>query len=198
MARATADAGPARILAVMADPGWPPTSDQIDAARNGDTVVLGAILSSGYPKLVAFYCGMGLRWADAEELASESLEGMVRNLPRLREAAAFEGWFWTVARNRMRSRFRRSGRVERELEYGPVEDPAELAVTVDEYSAIREAMAQLPPRDREILWLREVEGLSHEEIGSRLSMATGATRVAALRARRRLEEAYARLHPETD
>ena len=103
-----------------------------------------------------------------------------------------------MARNRMRSRFRRSGRVERELQYGPVPDPADLAVTIDEYSAIRRALVQLPLRDRQILWLREVEGLSHEEIGGRLSMATGATRVAALRARRRLEEAYARLHPEND
>jgi RNA polymerase sigma-70 factor, ECF subfamily len=182
----------------MADSGWPPSTEEIDRARSGDDRVLGAILAAGYPKLVAFYRGMGLRWADAEELASEALEGMVRNLPKLREAAAFEGWFWTVARNRMRSRFRKSGRRERELEYGPVADPADLAAMVDEHEAIRTALAQLPDRDRQILWLREVEGLSHEEIGTRLSMATGATRVAALRARRRLEEAYARLHPETD
>lgn len=182
----------------MADRGWPPSLADVEAAISGDTRAVGSILTIGYPKLVAFYRGMGIRWADAEELASEALEGMVRNLPRLREPAAFEGWFWTVARNRMRSRFRRSGRTERELEYAPVDDPADLAARVDEHSAIRRALAELPARDREILWLREVEGLSHEEIGGRLSMATGATRVAALRARRRLEEAYARLHPETD
>jgi RNA polymerase sigma-70 factor, ECF subfamily len=182
----------------MAQPGWPPSTAEVEAARDGDTRMLGAILSMGYPKLVAFYRGMGLRWVDAEELASEALEGMVRNLPRLREPAAFEGWFWTVARNRMRSQFRRSGRRERELEYGPVDDPADLAAMVDEHSAIRTALAELPERDRQILWLREVEGLSHEEIGTRLALATGAARVAALRARRKLEEAYARLHPETD
>jgi RNA polymerase sigma-70 factor, ECF subfamily len=182
----------------MAERGWPPSLAEVEAAREGDTQVLGVILAAGYPKLVAFYRGMGLRWADAEELASEAMEGMVRNLPRLREAAAFEGWFWTVARNRMRSQFRRSGRKDRELEYAPVDDPADLAAMVDEHTAIRIALAQLPERDRQILWLREVEGLSHEEIGTRLSLATGATRVAALRARRKLEEAYARLHPETD
>ncbi len=179
-------------------PGWPPDPIHIENARDGDTDALGDILAIGYPKLVAFYRGMGIRWADSEELASEALEGMVKGIGRLREPAAFEGWFWTIARNRMRSKFRRQRRVERELEYGPVDDPADLATRVDEHSAVRQAMAQLGERDREILWLREVEGLSHEEIGGRLSMATGATRVAALRARRRLEEAYARLHPETD
>ncbi|MDH4307786.1 MAG: sigma-70 family RNA polymerase sigma factor [Acidimicrobiia bacterium] len=176
--------------------GWPPSHAQIEAARSGDDDALGTILSLGYPKIVSFYRGMGLRWADAEEVASEALEGMVRNLPKLREAAAFEGWFWTVARNRMRSRFRKSSRVERELEYGLVDDPADLAAATDEHAAIRAALDQLPERDRQILWLREVEGLTHEEIASRLAMATGATRVAALRARRRLEEIYAKLHPE--
>jgi len=179
-------------------PGWPPAADHVTRARDGDTEALGEILALGYPKLVAFYRGMGIRWADSEELASEAMEGMVKGIGRLREPVAFEGWFWTIARNRMRSKFRRQRRVERELEYGPVDDPAELAAQVDEYSAIRQAMAALGERDRQILWLREVEGLSHEEIGGRLSMATGATRVAALRARRRLEESYARLHPETD
>lgn len=179
-------------------PGWPPQAEDVLRARGGDNDALGAILALGYPKLVAFYRGMGLRHADSEELASEALEGMVKGIGRLREADAFEGWFWTIARNRMRSKFRRQRRVERELEYAPVDDPADLAATVDEYSAIREALGLLGERDRQILWLREVEGLSHEEIGSKLSMATGATRVAALRARRRLEEAYARLHPETD
>jgi RNA polymerase sigma-70 factor (ECF subfamily) len=141
---------------------------------------------------------MGLKWADAEEVASEAMEGMVKGISRLRAPEAFEGWFWTIARYRMRSSFRRKTRIERELEYAPVPDPADLAAEVDEHAAIRTALGMLGDRDRQIIWLREVEGLSHDEIGSRLEMATGAVRVAALRARRRLEEAYSRLHPETD
>ena len=45
-------------------------------------------------------------------------------------------------------------------------------------------------KDRELLWLREVEGLSYEEIGGRLSAAAGTVRVACHRARKRLERAY--------
>lgn len=175
---------------------WPPDTADVTAARDGDTTLLGEILTIGYPKLVAFYRGMGLPYAEAEDLASEACEGMVRNLRRLREPAAFEAWFWTIARNRVRSRLRRRGRIERELEYAPVDQPDDLVLEADEHRLIRAALSELSPRDRQILWLREVEGLSHEEIAGRLGVATGAIRVAALRARRRLEEIYVRLHPE--
>jgi RNA polymerase sigma factor (sigma-70 family) len=158
--------------------------------------VLGEILAAGFPRLVAFYRGMGLRHAECEDLASEAMEGMVRNISGLREAAAFEGWFWTVARNRLRSTLRKKGRVEKELEYAPVDDPADLVVARSEHAVVRTALARLPERDRVILWLREVEGLSYDEIGGRVAMATGAVRVAALRARRRLEAIYAEIHPE--
>lgn len=171
-------------------PNWPPHSDAVAAARDGNRDRLGEILLDGFPRLVGFYRGMGLSNADAEELASEALEGMVRSIRRLREPDAFEGWFWTVARNRLRSRLRRKGRTERELEYGPVEDPESIVLVREEHREVRRALERLSRRDREILWLREVEQLSHEEIAGRLSMKAGAVRVAVLRARRRLTEVY--------
>jgi len=170
--------------------GWPPSRTHIERAREGDPDVLGSILLDGFPRLVAFYRGMGLSKADSEELASEAVEGMVKSIRRLREPDAFEGWFWTIARNRLRSRLRRKGRVERELEYGPVDDPESIVMARQEHVAIRVAMERLSERDRQILWLREVEQLSHDEIAHRLTMRPGAVRVAVLRARRRLTEIY--------
>jgi RNA polymerase sigma-70 factor, ECF subfamily len=171
--------------------GWPPPRQSIENARNGDNDALGEMLVNGFPRLVAFYRGMGLSKADSEELASEAVEGMVKSIRRLREPDAFEGWFWTIARNRVRSRIRRKGRTERELEYGPVDDPESIVMIREEHQTIRAALAHLSPRDREILWLREVEQLTHEEVANRLEMRPGAVRVAALRARRRLVEFYA-------
>lgn len=176
---------------------WPPSVDRVTAARDGDRVELGSILAEGFPKIVAFYRGSGLRHADADELASEALEGMVRNLPKLREPAAFEAWFWSVARNRFRSKLRTKGREERELEYGMVDTPEDLVIATEEHQKIREALKLLSGKDRQVLWLREVEGLTHDEIATRLEMATGAVRVAALRARRRLADVYKGLHPES-
>lgn len=179
------------------DTQWPPVRATIEAAVAGDDLALAAILASGFPKLVAFYRGMGLPHSDAEDVASEACEGVVRNLRRLRDPASFEAWFWTIGRNRFRTRLRRKGRIERELDHVPVGDPAESVVEFEEHGFIREALSRLSDRDRAILWLREVEQLSHEEISGRLGLATGAVRVAALRARRRLESAYEELTEES-
>ncbi|MFP5333231.1 MAG: RNA polymerase sigma factor [Acidimicrobiia bacterium] len=171
--------------------GWPPSRPLVESARAGDPDALGSILVAGFPRLVAFYRGMGLSHADSEEIASQAVEGMVKSIRRLREPDAFEGWFWTIARNRLRSRLRTKGRLERELDYGPVDDPESIVVVREEHVFIRSALEQLPSRDRQILWLREVEQLDYDDIATRLTMRPGAVRVAALRARRRLEELYA-------
>ena len=58
-----------------------------------------------------------------------------------------------------------------------------------EHAEIREAFASLRPRDRELLWLREVVGLGYADIAGRFSLREGAVRIAVMRARQRLEEA---------
>lgn len=178
-----------------AEDRWPPDADSVAAARAGDAAALGGILMAGFPRLVAFYRGAGLSASDAEELAGETTEGIVRSFPRLRDVAAFEGWFWTIARNRLRTRLHTLRRSLNEPAYPPVPDPGDLAVEAEEHAAIRQALARLSPRDRMILWLREVEGLDYDEIGGRLTLPGASVRVAALRARRRLEAAYRELDP---
>jgi RNA polymerase sigma-70 factor (ECF subfamily) len=74
--------------------------------------------------------------------------------------------------------------------------PEELSIEREEHRRILAALAQLSPRDRELLWLREVEGLDYGEIGGRIGSAIGTVRVAIHRARRRLEEIY--LQDESD
>ena len=60
----------------------------------------------------------------------------------------------------------------------------------DEHRRIRLALENLSPKDRELLWLREVEGLEYDDIARRLGATAGTVRVACHRARRRLEAAY--------
>jgi RNA polymerase sigma-70 factor (ECF subfamily) len=162
----------------------------VEAAVSGDRQALHDILAHGYPRLVGFYIGVGLNRHEADELAAESSLMVVSSISRLRAPQAFEAWFWAIARNRLRTTFRRR-RSPRpvDTEISPP-TPEEAAIVSEEHARIRVAMESLTPRDRELLWLREVEGLSYEEIGSRLGSAVGTVRVACHRARQRLEEAY--------
>lgn len=172
---------------------WPPAQRQVAEAQAGNRVALGELLAEGYPRLVAFYLGMGLTRPEAEDLASETCENVIRGIGRLREVTSFEAWFWSIARNRFRTALRKRGRRATELAHGAGSGPEHAAVDSEDHAHIRAAFALLSTKDRQLLWLREVEGLSYEDIGRRFGSRPGAVRVAAHRARQRLEEAYKKI-----
>jgi RNA polymerase sigma-70 factor (ECF subfamily) len=55
---------------------------------------------------------------------------------------------------------------------------------------VRETLLELPPRDRALLVLREVYGLTGEETAAALKMTPNAAKVALFRARERFRAAY--------
>lgn len=169
---------------------WPPHSDTVRQAIAGDNRALTEILFLGHPRVVSFFLGLGLDTHNADELAAESAEAVVQGISRLREPQAFEAWFWSIARNRLRNFYRRRRRARPTDAMISPATPEELSIEKEEHRRILAALLQLSPRDRELLWLREVEGLEYEEIGGRIGSAIGTVRVAIHRARRRLEEIY--------
>lgn len=171
---------------------WPPPPENVRAAQSGDEAILTGIAAAGIPKLVAFYRGLGMRPHDAEDLAGDACEAVFRTLPRLRDVERFEPWFWRIARSKYYDEIRRIKRpVAPQLDHDQMhDDPSDLAVLSDEHAAVRRAFEILRPRDRELLWMRDVVGLGYPEIAGRLTLKEGAVRIAVMRARRRLEEAY--------
>ena len=171
---------------------WPPSLEAVEVARGGDQQILTGIITAAIPKLVAFYLGKGIRRHDAEDLASDACEAMVRSLPGLRNAGRFEPWFWRIARSKLYDHLRAKQKPEpRPVETsGMFDDPSDLMIISDDHRQVRDAFATLSPRDRELLWMRDVVGLSYGEISGRLRLTQGAIRIAVMRARRRLEEAF--------
>lgn len=146
--------------------------------------------------MVAFFRYSGLTGDEAEDLASDVMERVIRKLPNLRDPRAFEAWLWTIARNRLAGYMRRQRSRPYEAPSPQGMEPAEHLALAEEHRMIREALTRLTERDRQLLWLREVEGMSYAGIGGRLGAATGAVRVALHRARRRLEAAYQEVENE--
>ncbi len=160
------------------------------AGGRGDTSSLSVIMRGGFPRLIAFYLGVGLGRHEAEELSAETCEAVVTRIDRLRAPEAFEAWFWSIARNRLRTLFRRRRAARPTDAMVSPSTPEEISIEGDEHRRIRIALISLSPKDRELLWLREVEGLEYEDIASRFGVAAGTVRVACHRARRRLEAIY--------
>ncbi|MBK5267041.1 MAG: sigma-70 family RNA polymerase sigma factor [Acidimicrobiia bacterium] len=176
---------------------WPPSVQAIERAQAGDSEALADILRSGHPRLVAYFAGSGPQRADAEDLAAHTLEAVVTSIHKLKNPLAFEGWFWQIARYSFRGWIRRTRRPARfEPSYTPGADPEDAVHLSDEHAQIRTALEALSPKDRSLLWLRDVEELSYEEIGGRVGSTVGTVRVAYHRARKRLEETYGALEQD--
>jgi RNA polymerase sigma factor (sigma-70 family) len=75
-------------------------------------------------------------------------------------------------------------------------DPEREALRSERADLVRKALRRLPNRYRTCLLMREAEGLSCEEIGSRLQLSSGAVRTTLCRARQRLRSEYVALGGE--
>jgi RNA polymerase sigma-70 factor (ECF subfamily) len=142
---------------------------------------------------------------DAQDVMQESLAALVRTLPRWRGDSALSTWAYSVARNTCgRMRRRRAGAPQR-LE--SLEDEATNAAVLKvaapgpdparefERNALRRALdaalAALPAAQREVVVLRDVEGLSTREVAATLGLAEEAVKSRLHRGRLALRRALA-------
>ncbi len=75
-------------------------------------------------------------------------------------------------------------------------DPEREVLRSERADLVRRALRRLPTRYRTCLLMREAEGLSCEEIGTRLQLSSGAVRTTLCRARQRLKAEYVALGGE--
>jgi RNA polymerase sigma factor (sigma-70 family) len=129
--------------------------------------------------------------ADAEEVTQTAFLDAFRALRRGHEPEMPRAWMYGIARNAARRRYRTLSRRPREVELGPalVEELAE-AEDGPWVDAIRAAFANLRPNYRDVLFLREVEGLSYTEIAERMELSQSAVETLLFRARRSLRELF--------
>jgi RNA polymerase sigma-70 factor (ECF subfamily) len=127
---------------------------------------------------------------DARDAVSESFTRMVQSLDRLDATKVSpEAWCFGILHHVVVDQQRTSYRRRRPL---PVEPPAPTPEPVDalvlgvDHEGMRAAFARLAPRDRDLLELRVVAGLTADEVASVLGMKPGAVRMAQARALDRL------------
>jgi RNA polymerase sigma factor (sigma-70 family) len=136
---------------------------------------------------------------DAVQQTFLSAQRALLNGSSPRDAAA---WLATIARHeslaRVRARMRDPLPVDTEAEAGGP-DAYAGAVKRHEAGELRTALTELPAQQRDAILMREVRGLSYEEVASALSVTPAAVESLLFRARRglqvRLREALAALSP---
>jgi RNA polymerase sigma-70 factor (ECF subfamily) len=131
----------------------------------------------------------------AEDIAQDTLVKAWLALPTLRDRSALKSWVLRIAHNTAISTLRARRAVvvdphelpERSADPQPsVETRVQSGVVVDEFVS---ALDQLDDLSRSIVVLRELEGLSYDEISQVLEVPLPTVKTRLLRARRRLGSA---------
>lgn len=128
----------------------------------------------------------------AEELAQEAFVRALRAMPTFAGERRFYPWMTVIAQRLCIDHHRRRARVEPAavIDLGAVEpdhDALFLAVDTDHLS---QALGRLAPRHREVLDLREREGLTYVEIGERMSVPVSTVEALLHRARKALRREF--------
>jgi RNA polymerase sigma-70 factor (ECF subfamily) len=126
---------------------------------------------------------------EAEEASQDTFVRAYRALSSFRGDSAFTTWLTRIAINTSRSRLRRLKlrhvfSLDALREKGSFAEP--VAPPDDPNAKARELLSSLPRDDREIILLKEVEGLDYKEIAAVLNLSVEGVRGRLKRARMRL------------
>src|SRR5207302_4346078 len=132
---------------------------------------------------------------EAEEVVQEALLRAFQHRDRLHTEDDLMAWLTVVTGRLVIDRLRVRGRSTPVAELPPGgregRDTADVVVARDEARIALDALEAMPGRQASVLWAREVEGLSYDEIGERFGLSEPTVRSLLHRARRTLRREYA-------
>jgi RNA polymerase sigma-70 factor (ECF subfamily) len=169
--------------------------DLIAAARDGDAAALEALILRYQPRVYRFGVRMCRQAEDAGDVAQETLLALARSIRDFRGDSSLGTWLFTIARRlciRKRRRSKFAPAQELSLEAGadavhdladPAPGPEQEAAARQIESALTAAIDSLDTGQREVLVLRDMEGLSAPEVANVLGLSVQAVKSRLHRAR---------------
>ena len=179
----------------------------VAATRAGDDRAFEELYARYRERIFSFILSKVHDHGRAEDIAQEVFMSALRRLRGTDQAIAFKPWLYEIAKNACIDEFRRGSRA-REV---PLESDGEFVVdhqiaslssvptppaaveSKQRLNDLRGAFGGLSASHHQLLVMREFEGLSYDEIGSRLDMTRQMVESGLFRARRKLSEEYEEL-----
>ena len=176
----------------------------LEAARAGDRRALEELLERHQAQVYRFGIRMCGHPEDARDVLQETLLAMARGLKDFRGASSLSSWLYTIARSFCIKRRRRSKFApapERSLETDaaaavagladPGKGPEEALMGKRIEQALAAAIAGLAPSYREVLVLRDIEGLTAPEVAEVIGISVSAVKSRLHRARTAIRDQMA-------
>jgi RNA polymerase sigma-70 factor, ECF subfamily len=147
--------------------------------------------------------------ADAEDATQETFLKAYRGLRHFRCESAFYTWLYRIASNCARNllKARRRDLLNKTVDFSDhnnagrhpthlreLATPEELALTADIRASVNSALDGLSEEHRTVIRLREIDGLSYQEIASVMSIPVGTVRSRVFRARDLIDHKLRRVH----
>jgi RNA polymerase sigma-70 factor (ECF subfamily) len=157
----------------------------VEAARAGDRAALEQLLENVQSRIYSFGMKMCGDREDAREVVQDTLLAVARSLRDFRGESSLSTWLYTIARSFCIKR-RRHPRPEEPLDFeaaDPAADPEKAATEQQIERLLLAAMGELEPMYREVLILRDGEGLTAPEAAQVLGISVDAVKSRLHRAR---------------
>lgn len=160
-------------------------SELVAAAKTGNRRAVDELLARYQERIYRFGLRMCGDEDSAREVLQETMLAAFRNLPGFRGEASLSTWLYQIARS-FCIKERRGGHPSTPIDtstpdQAPAPDMQAHARQIGE--ALARAIATLPPEQREVLVLRDVEGLSAQEAAAVVGVEVGALKSRLHRAR---------------
>ncbi|WP_229698974.1 RNA polymerase sigma factor [Wenjunlia tyrosinilytica] len=169
----------------------------VTRAAEGDDDAFAVLVHRHSSALLALAYHMLDNLSDAEEAVQEALISAWRRLPEFRGDATFRTWMYRIVTNRCLNASRGHtpsvplGAVAEPAAHDGSGEPARAAESAAATAALAQALRNLRPAQRVCWVLRELQGLSYEEIAQVVGENQQTVRGRLFRARRTLMEEMA-------
>jgi len=174
----------------------------VEMVQRGDKAAFNVLVLKYQHKVLKLVTRYVRDPVEAEDIAQEAFIKAFRALPSFRGESAFYTWLYRIAANTAKNVLVSSRRrlVDYNLDLQDPEDyaaqvllkdgdtPEGMLLTEEIRHTVTEAMQQLPDDLREAITLRELEGLSYEEIAEVMECPVGTVRSRIFRAREAIDK----------
>jgi len=183
----------------------------IDSCKVGDQKAFGEVVLAYQRRVYNIAYRMLGNKEEAKDLAQEVFLSVFESIKTLREEMKFESWLIQITVNHCRNRWKylkrrkyfqsdslddpietEDGEIPRQV-YDPSDNPETLLEKKMIQDLIQRGLRQLKEEQRELIVLRDLQGLSYEEIGKLFSLPEGTVKSKIHRARMELKEQLERM-----